>query len=412
MLLLHTAPPPAEIYVMPSSADSITPTTQNASRVVVVRDDNGDATLPQAWRAWWHVRLDDLPPLQVQPIEVHAIAHPEPYLPVFSYDNVTWQQVAEQDVRRIDDATMVITMAFAHSRVWLAQHTPYGIGQLQTVLAELRQTIYFRQQSLGASQQGRPIYMVTITDPEVDNATKRRVLVHARTHPGEVGSSAVAEGFMRFVAGDAEEAVEARRRFVFEVVPMLNPDGVAAGNYRTTPMSENLESSWWAAPDEDAGMPFEVQHLQQWIVAAEVDGPKYSAAINLHGTHSASDELPYLVRHFGPSTRVYTSEERQLWQAQQELAEEVASAGPLMFDAQPQEGGSKFLGTGYPETFWWHRARDEVLACTFEAVYGKVGLNGGWVAPSDQVLLGEMLAKGLIRQQTRALERAKMRASR
>ena len=371
----------------------------------MVRDDNGDATLPPAWRAWWYVRLDDLPPLQMQPIEVYGIAHSEPYLPVYSYDNGTWHHVAGQDVRRVNDATMVITMAFAHSQVWLAQHAPYGIGRLQAVLAEIGQSVHLRLQSLEASHQGRPIHLVTITDPEVDDACKRRVLIHARTHPGEVGSSWVAEGLLRFVAGDAEKAVQARRRFVFEVIPMLNPDGVVAGNYRTTPMSENLESMWWAMPDEDASMPLEVQRLQQWIVAAEVNGLKYTAAINLHATHSASNELPYLVRHFGLSARDYTSEERRLWQAQQELAEEVASAGPLMFDAQPKEGGSSFLSTGYPETFWRRRTRAEILACTFEAVYGKVGLNGGWVAPSDQVLLGEMLAKGLIRQQTHAFER-------
>ena len=376
--------------------------TQHPPHIVVVRDDNGDASLPPAWRAWWHVCLDEIPPLQVQSIEVHGIAHPDPYLPVYSYDNITWHLVAEQDVRRIDDATMQITMAFAHSRVWLAQHTPYSIGRLQAVVAELGQLAHVRQQSLGASQQGRPIHLITITDPEVDDAVKRRILIHARTHPGEVGSSWVAEGLLRFVAGDTEEAAQARRRFVFDVVPMLNPDGVAAGNYRTTPASENLESLWLAERDEGADVPLEVKRLQQWIVAAEAAGPKYTAAINVHGDHTASDELPYLVHHFGPNPRHYTSQERHLWQTQQELAEAIASAGPLMFDARPEEGGSKFLSTGYPETFWWNRARADVLACTFETVYGKVGLDGGWVTPGDQVLLGEMLAKGLIRQQTRA----------
>ena len=38
---------------------------------------------------------------------------------------------------------------------------------------------------------------------------------------------------MKFLLGSSKAAEYLRGRFVFKVVPMLNPDGVVLGNYRT-----------------------------------------------------------------------------------------------------------------------------------------------------------------------------------
>ena len=41
------------------------------------------------------------------------------------------------------------------------------------------------------------------------------------------------EGFINFLCSDSKIAQELRRNVIFKIVPMLNPDGVALGNYRT-----------------------------------------------------------------------------------------------------------------------------------------------------------------------------------
>jgi murein tripeptide amidase MpaA len=41
-------------------------------------------------------------------------------------------------------------------------------------------------------------------------------------------------GFLKFITGNSPEAREMRKKFVFKIVPMINPDGVIGGNYRSS----------------------------------------------------------------------------------------------------------------------------------------------------------------------------------
>jgi murein tripeptide amidase MpaA len=40
-------------------------------------------------------------------------------------------------------------------------------------------------------------------------------------------------GFLDFICSNNPQAVYLRKKIIFKIIPMLNPDGVVAGNYRT-----------------------------------------------------------------------------------------------------------------------------------------------------------------------------------
>lgn len=77
-----------------------------------------------------------------------------------------------------------------------------------------------------------------------DHKHKRGVIITARVHPGEGQSSWVMEGFLKFILSSTPQAVLLRKHFVFRIVPMLNPDGVIYGNYRTSLLGVDLNRRW------------------------------------------------------------------------------------------------------------------------------------------------------------------------
>jgi len=59
------------------------------------------------------------------------------------------------------------------------------------------------------------------------------VILTSWVHPGESNASYIMEGIIDYlVSSDDTGSQTLRNKFVFKIVPMLNPDGVIVGNYR------------------------------------------------------------------------------------------------------------------------------------------------------------------------------------
>ena len=51
-------------------------------------------------------------------------------------------------------------------------------------------------------------------------------------------------GVIEFLTSNLPEANDLREKFIFKVVPMLNPDGVIYGNYRSSLLGVDLNRRW------------------------------------------------------------------------------------------------------------------------------------------------------------------------
>jgi hypothetical protein len=97
------------------------------------------------------------------------------------------------------------------------------------------------------SLAGNPVPLLTITDfaagPRAVSA-RPYVVLSARVHPGETNASWMMRGLLDVLTSSAPVAIELRRRFVFKIVPMLNPDGVINGSHRTNLAGFDLNREW------------------------------------------------------------------------------------------------------------------------------------------------------------------------
>ncbi|OMJ78385.1 hypothetical protein SteCoe_21818 [Stentor coeruleus] len=101
---------------------------------------------------------------------------------------------------------------------------------------------------LEKSTAGRRI--MRMRESKINEANKKKhqdkkgVFVTARVHPGESNSSFMVKGFIDYLVSDCKDASLLRKKNIFKIIPMLNPDGVIYGNYRCSLLGVDLNRRW------------------------------------------------------------------------------------------------------------------------------------------------------------------------
>jgi len=80
---------------------------------------------------------------------------------------------------------------------------------------------------------------------------REAVFVSSRVHPGETPASYMLEGFLEFLASNSPAAQQLLQRYVFHVLPVLNPDGVELGHHRMDLRGKNLNRVYGSATLEE-----------------------------------------------------------------------------------------------------------------------------------------------------------------
>lgn len=140
--------------------------------------------------------------------------------------------------------------AFSQDRVFFAYSLPYTYTFLQKTLDDYEndplRSEYFHRKTICKSIGGNNCDYLTITNKGTLNEirNKRAVIISARVHPGETVGSWMMHGVLDFLTSNLPEADFLRSKYVFKVLPMLNPDGVINGNYRCSLVGADLNRRW------------------------------------------------------------------------------------------------------------------------------------------------------------------------
>uniref|UniRef100_A0A3Q2ZX87 Cytosolic carboxypeptidase-like protein 5 n=1 Tax=Kryptolebias marmoratus TaxID=37003 RepID=A0A3Q2ZX87_KRYMA len=200
-----------------------------------------------------------------------------------------WERIRDRPTTKIVDNQFILT--FTHRLLEVRGATayfsfcfPFSYAECQEMLQHIflksikklchclpsgsaPGTVYYHRELLCHSLDGNRVDLLTVTNcsgmqderearlPKLFSDTntprphrfsgKRVFFLSSRVHPGETPSSFVFNGFLNFILRrDDPRAHMLRNMFVFKLIPMLNPDGVVRGHYRTDSRGVNLNRQY------------------------------------------------------------------------------------------------------------------------------------------------------------------------
>jgi len=237
----------------------------------------------------------------------------------------------------------------------------YNYDSLRNDLALWKKNPCVRVDSIGASVQGRAIWMLSISD-STDSLNsvpgrvgpKHRVTIHARTHSDEVQAGYVAREVVRFLLDTTAVSQAVRRDFVFDILPQFNPDGVELGIGRLNANNVDLESDWDKTPLQP-----EVASLKRLFEGFMAGSLPVEVALNLHSDQYNGTR--FFVYHVEAGTSwPYTEQEKSFIAGVQGYFPGGIKNWDFLTSWQTGPAAR------YPEGFWWLNHHEAVMALTYE----------------------------------------------
>ncbi|MGV3724710.1 MAG: M14-type cytosolic carboxypeptidase [Actinomycetota bacterium] len=210
-------------------------------------------------------------------------------VPVYSADGRNWRHFPGIEW---DAEAKETTIKFRpeSDTLWVAHIPPYTPRDLARLLADVEPSPHARIEVIGKTVQGRDLHLVTVTDFETPDAAKKTVWLQARQHAWEAGTSQVLEGALRYITSDADPARELRRKVVFKIQPMGDPDGCANGKVRFNANGFDVNRHWnevdLRSKEHLARMP-EIWYVKKALYAQADSGRPIDLMLNMHNTETA-----------------------------------------------------------------------------------------------------------------------------
>ena len=166
----------------------------------------------------------------------------------------------------VPDTEFFFTLSFCYhvnknninSPIYFALCFPYTFSTLQDYLHKLSVTKTNKNKikfsTLNKTICGNPLDILYITNfastQGVINA-RQSIIFTARVHPGETSGSYVIESVINNLLNNSEQSNNLLDKYIFKIIPMLNPDGVIHGHYRNNILGKDLNRMWQDPRDNE-----------------------------------------------------------------------------------------------------------------------------------------------------------------
>lgn len=307
-----------------------------------------DTTLPPSAR-WFYFCMTGVKDKQLY-LTFH---NTDPLRCMYSYDNAIFERL---DICNAPSRKKV-EVQFERDTVYLAYYTPYTFTYLQKRLHDWTSKIpqAVKLETIGQSTQDRPIQLLTITDPNTDNSTKKRIWIQGRIHTSESPASWHLDGFIDGILADTPEAEAIRKSIIFYINPYVNPDGVYHGLSRSNTNGVNLEINW-GRPENQTEQEVKVLKAKMSELIAQ-DG-SFDMYLGMHS--QVANRGTYWI-HKADSTN------ERFFQREMLLTYLTCASSPDYLIKEDLDFSN--VAPRYPEGWVWNKSGDTTLAITFETPY-------------------------------------------
>jgi hypothetical protein len=196
--------------------------------------------------------------------------------------NYSYSRISRYGARKRNYWQMSFTYFFQHEddEVYFAHSIPYTFSRLTALINDFKLNVsdrIIKYDFLCKSLSGVDVPLLSISEFPI-LMPRRHVVITCRVHPGETHSSWMLEGLLKYLVSADACARQLRARFVFYVVPMLNPDGVILGNYRSSFSGNDLNRQYMSP---DPRLHPTIHSLKELLTKAQSSGGLFSF-IDLH----------------------------------------------------------------------------------------------------------------------------------
>jgi hypothetical protein len=214
------------------------------------------------------------------------------YLPKISHDMKTWHTHAH----KIRGKRLEINLNASPKALYIAAQEVIDNQYYVDWAKKLQQSSAVKYSVLGKSLQGRPIYKI-----ESHSDSKEWLVILGRLHPPEITGALALLPFVETLLANNQFADSFRQKYNLLIIPNLNPDGVAMGNWRHNANGVDLNRDWISFKQP------ETKQVHQYLQGLVADGQKIKFAIDFHSTqHDVFYTMPvdygvenrYFVKHW------------------------------------------------------------------------------------------------------------------
>lgn len=190
--------------------------------------------------AWYAFKLRTVAPGPVQ-VTLRYVNGTHRYRPKISTDGQSWRVIdAAAVTATADGSSASFSLDVSTGDTWIAaqplETNVQALDRWQDAVAQRR----LLRAEIGRSVDGAAI--IAFATPA--GATRRTLVLLGRQHPPETTGAVAFDAFLARLLEDDPQAQKFREETAILALPMLNPDGLARGHWRTNTAGIDLNRDW------------------------------------------------------------------------------------------------------------------------------------------------------------------------